>query len=214
MNTNLAPVLGVYRQPGDFLDQYQRSFGTDAEQVGKLGAAFIQGSQSHGVSATAKHFPGLGAAGAQESTDLRPVTLHVPAHTLRTVDERPYRDAIAGGVGLVMSSWAVYPSLDDMPAGLSPAIVRGELRDRLDYRGVTMTDALEAGALDSFVDAAHRGVLAAKAGEDLILCSARDVSQGESVRDALAAALKGGELPRDDFTAAVQRTDELRARLG
>jgi beta-N-acetylhexosaminidase len=215
MNVNLAPVLGVQRHAGDFLDRYQRSFGTDAARVGKLGGAFIRGSRAHEVAPTAKHFPGLGAAATQQNTDARPVTLQEPGNALRRVDERPYRDAIRADVPIVMSSWAVYPSLDPhRPAGLSPTIVRGELRDRLGYPGVTITDALEAGALRSFGGAALRGVLAAEAGEDLILASARNVSQGESVRDALAAALQKGELSRDDFTAAVERIGQLRAGLG
>jgi beta-N-acetylhexosaminidase len=214
MNVNLAPVLGVYRHSGGFLDRYQRSFGTDAGEVGKAGAAFVHGSRSHGVLPTAKHFPGLGAASAQQNTDARPVTLQESANTLRHVDEHPYRDAIRAGVPIVMSSWAVYPSLDpDRPAGLSSTILHGELRDRLGYQGVTITDALEAGALKSYGDAAHRGVLAAKAGQDLILASARNVSQGDSVRKALAAALRNGELPRGHFDAAVERIGQLRASL-
>jgi beta-N-acetylhexosaminidase len=215
MNVNLAPVLGVYRHSGDFLDEYQRSFGMDAGQVGKLGAAFVRGSQSRGVAATAKHFPGLGAAATKQNTDAGPVTLEQSESTLRRIDERPYRDAIRAGAPLVMSSWAVYPALDaQRPAGLSSTILRGELRDRLGYTGVTITDALEAGALKSFGGSAHRGVLAAEAGEDLILASARNVSQGESVRNALAAALQKGELSRGDFTASVERIGQLRAGLG
>jgi beta-N-acetylhexosaminidase len=54
--------------------------------------------------------------------------------------------AIAAGVKLIMVSWAVYPALDRArPAGLSSAVVQGELRGRLGYRGVSITDALEAG---------------------------------------------------------------------
>lgn len=64
------------------------------------------------------------------------MTLPASAATLRGVDERPYRAAIAAGVKLVMVSWAVYPALDPgRPAGLSPRVVRGELRQRLGFRG-------------------------------------------------------------------------------
>jgi len=64
-----------------------------------------------------------------------------------------------------MVSWAVYPALDRKnPAGLSPAIAGGELRTRLGFTGVTITDALEAGALRAFGTFGHRAVLAARAG--------------------------------------------------
>jgi hypothetical protein len=204
----------VYRQAGDFLDQYQRSFSQDPRTVAACGQAFIAAQQRAGVAATAKHFPGLGAAAAAQNTDAAPVTLPVPLDTLRAVDEAPYPAAIAAGVGLVMLSWAVYPALDaGSPAGLSAAVVRGELRGHLGYRGVTITDALEAGALGAFGDAGPRAVLAAGAGVDLILCSARDVGQGQAATAALAAALDGGALDAADFAAAVERVAALRDGL-
>lgn len=215
LNVNLAPVLGVYRQAGDFLDQYQRSFSQDAQTVAACAQAFIAAQQRAGVAATAKHFPGLGAATAAQNTDAVPVTLPLSLATLRAVDEAPYPAAIAAGVALVMLSWAVYPALDaGAPAGLSAAVVQGELRGRLGYRGVTITDALEAGALGAFGDAGQRGVLAARAGMDLILCSARDVGQGQAATAALASALDGGQLAAADFTAAVQRVAALRGGVG
>lgn len=214
MNLNLSPVLGVYRSSGDFLDQYERSYGNDPEAVAPLGAAYVRASQQGGVAATAKHFPGLGAAGAKESTDLRPVTLDVGLDELRSVDERPYRDAIDAGVKAVMASWATYPALDpDRPAGLSKKIVQGELRARLGFDGVTMTDALEADALRDYGSPGHRAVLAAQAGMDLILCSARDAGQGDAAAKAMAKALRDGTLDRQRFEAAVGRVTDLRSGL-
>jgi beta-N-acetylhexosaminidase len=78
---------------------------------------------------------------------------------------------------------------------------------------VTITDALEAGALASFGSYGQRAVLAAQAGMDLLLCSARDVSQGQAVTSALAAALDAGQLDQSGFTAAWQRVNALRAAL-
>lgn len=72
INVNLAPVLDVYRQPGDFIDRFQRSYSANARDVTNLGAAFIAAQQLSGVAATAKHFPGLGAATQSQNTDLRP----------------------------------------------------------------------------------------------------------------------------------------------
>jgi beta-N-acetylhexosaminidase len=102
MNVNLAPVLDVYRQPGDFDDQYQRCYSMDPAIASELGAGFIAAQQRAGVAATAKHFPGLGAATSSQHTDVAPVTLDLPLATIRNVDELPYRAAIAAGVKLVM----------------------------------------------------------------------------------------------------------------
>jgi len=214
LNGNLAPVLDVYRHDGDLMDQYGRSYGTDPGTVGSLGSTFVTSQQKAGVLATAKHFPGLGPAGTDQNTDERPVTLHTSASTLRGTDERPYQQAIAAGVSMVMASWAVYPALDpDHPAGMSSTIIHGELRDRLGYKGVTVTDAMEAGALKSYGGTGKRAVAAAGAGMDLLLCSGRDASQGAAAVDALARAYRSGALDRADFTAAADRVTALRGTL-
>jgi beta-N-acetylhexosaminidase len=214
MNVNLAPVLDVYRAPGGFDDQFQRSYSMNPKVVSSLGTAMIKGQQGAGVAATAKHFPGLGAAATEENTDERPVTLDVPRNELRTIDEYPYQAAIAAGVKLVMVSWAIYPALDPkLPAGLSPAIVGGELRQRLGFTGVTITDALEAGALQPFGTIRNRARMAAQAGMDLILCSAQKPGEGGQARTALDKDYGSGALSHPVFQAAVQRILALRASL-
>jgi beta-N-acetylhexosaminidase len=214
MNLNLAPVLDVYRAAGDFDDQYQRSYSMDPSVVSECGAASVGAQQAVGIAATAKHFPGLGAATASQDTDTGPVTLDVSLSDLRDIDEAPYPAAIAAGVKLIMVNWASYPALDAAnPAALSPAIVQGELRTRLGFTGVTITDALEAGAVSSFGSYGNVAVLAAQAGMDLLLASARDVSEGQDVVSGLASALGDGTLGQADFTAAVNRVSALRAEL-
>jgi beta-N-acetylhexosaminidase len=214
MNVNLAPVLDVYRAPGDFDDQFGRSYSTSPRVVSRLGADFVRAQQATGVAATVKHFPGLGAASAAENTDERPVTLKVSLRDLRAVDEYPYHAAIAGGVKLVMVSWAIYPALDaKLPAGLSPTIVGGELRQRLGFNGVTITDALEAGALHPFGTIRNRARLAAAAGMDLILCSVQKATEGEQARIALEKGYDAGSLNQAAFQAAVQRVLSLKAGL-
>lgn len=214
MNLNLSPVLDVYREEGNFDDEYGRSYSSDPAVVAKLGAAFITAQQHTGVAATAKHFPGLGAATVEENTDLVSVTLPVPLRELRAVDELPFGSAIHAGVELVMTSWAKYPALDArLPAGLSPAVIQGELRGRLRFRGVTITDALEAGSLTDFGTPAEVGVRAAQAGMDVLLCSARDVAQGTSTVAALVAAIKHRRLGLVQFELAVLRVLELQRKL-
>jgi beta-N-acetylhexosaminidase len=214
MNLNLAPVLDVYRQAGNFDDEFGRSYSMDPAVCAECGAAFITAQQPLRIAATAKHFPGLGAATVDQNTDLGPVTLDVPLADLRSIDEVPFRAAIAAGVRLVMTSWAMYPALDpQLPSGLSPAIVGGELRRRLKFRGVTITDALEAGAIAAFGTPAECSVLAARAGMDVLLCSARDVSEGQDTVAALADALQHHALDPGHFDIALRRVLALRDSL-
>jgi beta-N-acetylhexosaminidase len=214
MNVNLAPVLDVYRKAGDFDDQYGRSYSMDPNVVSDLGSRMIKAQQAGRVAATAKHFPGLGAASASQNTDVGPVTLNLSKDTLRTVDEVPFAAAIQAGVKLIMVSWAVYPSLGLRPAGLSPNVVQGELRNRLHFTGVTITDALEAGALRAFGSTQHRTLRAAIAGMDLMLCAAQSVTQGEDARAELATDYTNGTLNGPNFLASVNRVIALRQSLG
>jgi beta-N-acetylhexosaminidase len=213
LHVNLAPVLDVYRAPGNFIDGDQRSYGSSAVTVARLGATFVVAQQQAGVAAAAKHFPGLGAATVAQNTDRRPVTLRVSLAALRAVDELPYRAAIRAGVRLVMVSWATYPALDpDRPAGLSARVVRGELRGRLGFTGVTLSDSLDARGLRAYgYSVGHRAVLAARAGIDLILCTGSD-DEG-AVVNALAAAQAGGEISARAATAAAARVLALRSSL-
>jgi beta-N-acetylhexosaminidase len=214
LNVNLAPVLDVYRTAGNFIDEFGRSYSRDPAIVSQLGADFIQAQQGKGVAATAKHFPGLGAATRLQNTDLRPVTLNLSKSQIRSVDELPYRQAIAVGTKLIMVSWASYPSLGTRrPAGLASVVVQGELRKRLGYTGVTITDALEAGALRAYGGTAQRAVMAATAGMDLLLCSVQDPSQGIDAVTALTGAYRAGSLNRTKFRDSVRRILALRMSL-
>jgi beta-N-acetylhexosaminidase len=215
MNLNLAPVLDVFRTPGNFDDEFERSYSSDPAVAGSLGAAFVTAQQKTGVAATAKHFPGLGAATVDQNTDLVQVTLNQPLSELRSVDEAAFAPSIAAGVDLVMTSWAIYPALDPVnPAGLSPRIVEGELRARMRYRGVTITDALEAGSLAPFGDTGQRALRSAQAGMDLLLCSARDVTQGQTAVAALTQALTSHQLNPVSFLLSLRRVRTLRDSLG
>ena len=219
INVNLAPVLDVFRAPGNFIDRFQRSYSSSASVAAALGSAFIAAQQHAGVAATAKHFPGLGAATASQNTDERPVTLPLSLSALRTIDEAPYRAVIAAGVRLVMVSWATYPALDPRrPAGLSQQVIGGELRGRLRFRGVTLTDGLGAGALSAFGGFARRGVLAAQAGADLLLCSVlvpqdNTPANGLAALGGIQAGLARGTLDRASAQQAAARVIALRASL-
>jgi beta-N-acetylhexosaminidase len=219
INVNLSPVLDVFRRPGNFIDEFERSYSSSPASVGALGSAFILAQQSTGVAATAKHFPGLGAAARRQNTDLTPVRLPLSLGTLRAVDEAPYQAAIRAGVKLVMTSWATYPALDPrLPAGLSRFVIGGELRGRLGFRGVTITDGLDAGAIRRFGSLGRRGVLAAQAGADLILCATSDPSrntpqEGIAVLHALTSALSGRRLSLASARQATRRIAALRHSL-
>jgi beta-N-acetylhexosaminidase len=214
INLNLAPVLDVYRQPGDFDDQFHRSYSMSPFVVAEAGSAFVRAQQSGQVAATVKHFPGLGAASTHADTDLQPVTINLSANTLRNVDELPYRAAFKAGAKVTMVSWAIYPALAPrLPAALSPTIVQGELRHRLGFTGATITDALGAGALRSYGSLQNRTMLAARAGMDALLCTAIKPLPGWKCVAGLMRGYQTGAVPRQAFEAQLAQLLQLRAGL-
>lgn len=207
VNVDLAPVLDVAR-PGGTIAETERGFGSSAAAVEATAIPFAQALQAGGVAATAKHFPGLGAA--KENTDFAVQRIGLSRARLREVDEAPYRPFVRFG-DLVMLSTAIYPALAPRPAAFSRAIATGELRERLGYRGVSVTDALETVAVEGFGGPAKAGVAAAGAGADLLLYT--DLSGAQAARRALVAWLRSGALDRAGFVAAAQRVLDLRREL-
>jgi len=206
MNVDLAPVVDVVR-PESELQAEGRGFGVTARSASRFGSAFARGLVDGGVAATAKHFPGFGAA--VSNTDDGPVSIAVSLRELRAVDRPPFRAAIDAGARLVMVSSAIYPALSPTPAVLSPRVVRGELRDGLGFDGVTISDDLEAPAFEEQEGVAVR---AARAGIDLLLY-ARTYGGADRAADALSDAIRSGGLDRDDLNASLRRVLALRARL-
>ncbi|HYC81169.1 MAG TPA: glycoside hydrolase family 3 N-terminal domain-containing protein [Solirubrobacterales bacterium] len=207
-NVDLAPVLDVAR-PGGVIAATERAFGTNPRQVATTAVPFARGLEAGGVVATAKHFPGLGAA--TENTDFAVQEIDLSKARLRLVDETPYEAYVRAGGRMVMLSTAIYPAFSDAPAAFTRAIATGELRRRLGFRGVSITDALETVAVDAFAGRGRAGVAAARAGVDLLLFT--DLAGAEAAQRALLAQLRAGKLDRAEFLAAAGRVLDLRAEL-
>lgn len=208
VNVDLAPVLDVAR-PGGTIAATERGFGSSAAAVVATAIPFAAALERGGVAATAKHFPGLGAA--PENTDFAVQRIGLSIGTLRAVDEAPYRAFVAAGGDMVMLSTAIYPAFSPAPAAFARRIATGELRDRLGFEGVTITDALDTVAVRAFGGPAKAGLAAARAGSDLLLFT--EPAPAERAWRALVARLRGGGLDRGEFEAAAQRVLDLRRQL-
>jgi beta-N-acetylhexosaminidase len=208
VNVDLAPVLDVGR-PGGVIDETERSFGATASRVSATAIPFAKALQAGGVVATGKHFPGFGAA--RENTDFSVERIDLSKGELRAVDEKPYDAFAAAGGEMVMLSTAIYPAFSDAPAAFTRAIASGELRGRLGFEGVTVTDALETPAVEHFGSTAEAAVAGARAGADILLYAR--LGPAERAWQALVAKLRAGGFDRDEFEKAVQRVLALRAGL-
>jgi beta-N-acetylhexosaminidase len=210
MNVDLAPVLDTPR-PGSVLAAEGRGFGSSPERVAELGTAFAQGLERGGVAATAKHFPGLGAA--PRNTDDAAVRVRVGAAELRSTDRVPFTTAIRAGVPLVMLSSAVYPALDARPAVLSRRIATRELREQAGFGGASISDDLQTPAFAAYGGASGAAVRATRAGVDLLLF-AQSFAGADDAAAAVAGALERRRLSRRELQASAERVLRLRLALG
>jgi beta-N-acetylhexosaminidase len=166
----LAPVADVPSVSGSVLAQ--RAFSRDPRVAAEAVADAVRGWRAARVAATVKHFPGLG--GASANTDNALVTIRRSRAELDAVDLTPFASAIDAGVPLVMVGHARYPALDrSRIASQSQPIIEGVLRDELRFRGVVVTDSMEARASLATGSITKTSERAIRAGADLLLLTER-----------------------------------------
>ncbi|NLC68078.1 MAG: beta-N-acetylhexosaminidase, partial [Clostridiaceae bacterium] len=186
INMNFAPVLDINSNPDNPVIG-DRAFGNNPEIVSQMGPAFMEGTLDEGIIPVAKHFPGHGDTSLDSHTDL-PVVAH-SMDRLRNFELVPFEEAIKNGVPAIMTAHILLPLLDeDAPATLSPAIIKGLLREQLQFEGVVITDDLGMAAIAGLYTTGQAAVKAVKAGVDtLLICHGKEgVSQAF---EALLAAV-------------------------
>jgi beta-N-acetylhexosaminidase len=208
VNVDLAPVLDVAR-PGGTIAEAERGFGSTVGRVEETAIPFAEAMQEGGVAAAAKHFPGLGAA--HLNTDVAVQRIGLSKQMLRRVDEAPYRRFSAVGGDLVMLSTAIYPALSPKPAAFARPVAVGELRARLGFQGVSITDALDTVSVRAFGGPAKAGLAAARAGADLLLFT--DPRPAVRAQQTLFRFLRNGVSDRSAFDESADRVLRLRSRL-
>jgi beta-N-acetylhexosaminidase len=205
VNVDLAPVVDVPTSRRSFITE--RAFSMDTGLTGELGAAFAAGLQEAGVAATAKHFPGIGAS--IKSTDVASVEVK-PTPQQFTEALTPFEETVeSGGAALVMVATAVFPSYDRRnPAAFSREIVRGELRGKLGFEGVIITDDLEGRAVTAVASPSRAAVAATQAGVDVVLF-AKSENASKQAYAALLEAARSGRVDRTELEESYARIDRL-----
>src|SRR4051794_925828 len=206
VNVDLAPVLDLGR-PGRAVEGEGRTFARTPAAVSEIGGGFARGLAAGGVAATAKHFPGLGDA--RVNTDNAVQKIRLPAAKLRSADEQPFAAFIQAGGAMVMLSTAIYPAFSGKPAALSRAVATGELRDRLGFQGVSISDSLGSVSARAVGGPAKTALAGARAGTDLLLYT--DLGDAARAQRALARGLTNGSLDRAQFEASANRVLALRS---
>ncbi|MFE6689584.1 glycoside hydrolase family 3 protein [Streptomyces sp. NPDC057743] len=214
VNFNWAPCADVNSDPANPVIGV-RSFGADPALVARHTAAYVEGMQSAGVAACAKHFPGHGDTAVDSHHDLPRVTADLT--TLRERELVPFRAAVAAGTRAVMTAHLLLPALDpERPATLSPAALHGLLRapvaaGGLGFDGLIVSDGIEMRAISATYGIERGTVLALAAGADAICVGGglSDEATVDRLRDALVRAVREGQLPEERLADAAARVRAL-----
>jgi len=199
----------------------RRSFHRSPEVVSALSRALANGLSEMGMQAVAKHFPGHSGVVDDPHFDLPSDGRQLEEVRLR--DMAVYQDMESQGINAVMTCHVVFPNIDKLPATFSSLFINKELRHRLGFNGLIVSDDIMMGALSQFGDPVERVIAARRAGCDLILLCNSDHAADEVLGGPRLPQLSEESLERlskmkgsqkflqhaDRFNAARQKILEL-----
>jgi beta-N-acetylhexosaminidase len=206
VHINFAPVVDVNSNPGNPVIG-NRSFGEDQNRVAALGVEYVKGLQDQKVIAVAKHFPGHGDTDTDSHKAL-PV-INTDLARLEKVDLVPFQKAFEAGALGVMVAHLYIPLFDTTNAKtttLSKALVTGLLQEKMGFKGLIFTDALNMRSVSKLYKDGELDALALAAGNDVLLFSEDVPTALIRIKEAVAA----GKLNQDDLDTRVKKI--LRAK--
>jgi len=162
IHQNLAPVCDISNQNEVIKN---RSFGSDINNVIELSNQFISSTQSDNIIATAKHFPGHGLV----KGDTHKQSVYIEGE-LRELEV--YKSIIKSDVISIMISHITIKNnykygTNNLPSSCSKKIVTELLRNKMGFKGIIISDALNV--MKAVNEIENAPLLASKAGCDMIL---------------------------------------------
>ena len=210
VNFNFAPVVDINTNPKNPIIG-NRSFGESMQNVSSKSLNYMIGQQQMNVLSSAKHFPGHGDTSTDSHKSL-PIINHKKERILN-VELKPFENLINNGLESVMIAHLEVPSLEKtrgLPSTLSFAIVTELLRNRLGFKGLIITDALEMKGLSSFKSKGNLDMLAFKAGNDILLMS-ENVSKGIS---SIINEYNTGSITEERLSYSVKKILKAKYKVG
>lgn len=205
-----APVLDVNNNPENPVINV-RSFSASPATVAEYGMQMVEGIESEGLLATAKHFPGHGDTDTDSHLAL-PVINHDYAR-LDSLELQPFRVSVEQGLRSVMSAHIAFPAISeniDMPATLDESVLNRVLRDTLGFDGLIVTDGLNMqGITDSF-SPGDAVVRALNAGADMMLMSPDEMTAVNEV----IRAVESGRISEERIEQSARKILQLKKEHG
>ncbi len=198
---NFAPVVDVNTNPQNPIIG-NRSFGSDVQNVADKGIAYMLGMKEKGVLASAKHFPGHG----DTSTDSHH-TLPVVDHNLQrlnSVELAPFQKLIDAGVSAIMVAHLSVPALEPdpkIPSSISKKIITDLLKNKMNFKGLIITDALNMDGVAKAYPAGEVDALAFEAGNDILLFS----QNVKTAKQKIIEKINSGEITEERLAESVKK---------
>lgn len=207
-NLDFAPVADV--NINEYNELGNRIFSSDPSIVANMATSVATGLQDAGVSATLKHFPGLGAEDGNTHEDSF-VIIDRTVDQLRENEFIPFETGINAGVDFVMVSHQIVTGFEDnLPADLSYTAVTEYLRGELGFDGIAITDAQQMNTISNVYSSGESAVMSVKAGIDIILMP-KDLNEAVN---AVCNAVESGEISEDRIDESVTRILNQKYELG
>jgi beta-glucosidase-like glycosyl hydrolase/CubicO group peptidase (beta-lactamase class C family) len=209
MQVNFAPVVDVNNNPANPVIGF-RSWGENPAAVARLSRLYMRGMQDAGVLAVAKHFPGHGDVDADSHLAL-PI-VRVDRGRLDSLELPSFKNVIANGIGGMMVAHLNVPALDSTgaPTTLSKPVVTGLLRQKMGFKGVVFTDAMNMKGVISKVPTGEAEVRAILAGNDVL-----EFSKSVPVAlQAVLAAVDSGRISQARIDESCRRVLALKQWAG
>ncbi len=169
IHINFAPVVDININPENPIIG-NRSFGESRENVTQKALAFVKGMQSENVLSNAKHFPGHGDT-ASDSHKSLPI-LDFDFDRLDSIELYPYKALINKGLTSVMVAHLSVKGLEenkDCPTSLSYQVISKLLKEKLNFEGLILTDALNMNGVSNYSELGEINLEALLAGNDMLL---------------------------------------------
>lgn len=210
IHINFAPVVDVNNNPLNPVINY-RSFGENQHKVALYADCFCRGMESEGVLSVAKHFPGHGNTSQDSHRTLPEVTDNLAV--VDSVHLFPFREMAARNVWGIMVAHVFIPVLDNtpnLPSSLSKSIITGILKEKMNYDGLIITDALMMKGVTKYHKPGSIEVKALMAGNDVLLMPANFPLTLDSVEKAIS----DGRIPMSQIDASVRKILITKYNLG
>lgn len=201
IHVNFAPVADVNNNPNNPVISV-RSFGEDKYAVARKAYMYMAGMQDNGVMASGKHFPGHGDTDADSHKTLP--TIPHNYERLDSLELYPFKYLFEKDLGSVMVAHLNIPALDtaqNRASTLSKNVVTDLLKNKLQYKGLIFTDALNMKGASKYVTPGVVDAKALVAGNDILLFSENVPLAIEEIKKAV----KNGEISQEEIDARCKK---------